>query len=124
VLRGILALSVGLEAVGTAGYGGYLAVESVIAPSVDRAGAAVLAASAIALGLLLAVGVRAVTAGRAGARMPLVVWQLMQLSVAYLTVGTRWVVLGVVLAVVAVAVIVTALWPGVLGASGVDGVEG
>jgi hypothetical protein len=124
VLRGILALSVGLEAVGTAGYGVYLAVESVLAPSVDRAGAVVLAATAIALGLLLAVGVRAVTAGRAGVRMPLVVWQLMQLSVAYLTVGTRWVVLGAVLAVVSVAVVVTAFWPGVLGVSGVDGVEG
>lgn len=113
-VRRILAIVVLLEAVVCVGYGVFLGFETVVAGAADSVASLVMAASAIALGGALVVAARAVGRGRRGARSPIVVWQLMQLSVAYLTVGTTWIPLGIALGILAVVAVVAAVWPGVL----------
>jgi hypothetical protein len=90
-----------------------MGVETVISSAADQVASAVMAASIIAAGVVLVLLARAAGRGRPGARSPIIVWQLMQLSVAYLTWGTSWVALGVALVILAVAAVGTALWPGV-----------
>jgi len=113
-LRLFLAVVILVEAAVCVGYGVFLGIEVVVAPAADRVAAVVLAGSAVVLGGALLLAVRAVRRGRRSARAPIVVWQLMQLSVAYLTVGTRWLAFGIALAALSVAAVVTALWPAVL----------
>jgi hypothetical protein len=103
-----------LEAVLSVGYGLYLAIETVIAPAADRLAAGVMAASAIVVGAALLLAVRAALRGRRAARAPIIVWQLMQLAVARLTVGTSWVPFGVALAILSIGALVASFWPGVL----------
>lgn len=114
VVRRILAVDVLLEAAFCVGYGAFLGVETAVASAADRTAALVMAVSVVLLGGALLLAVRAASRGRRSARAPIIVWQLMQLSVAYLTVGTAWLPFGVVLTVLSVVAMVTALWPGVL----------
>jgi hypothetical protein len=107
-------MAVLLEGLVCAGYGVFLGIETVIADAADRTAAAVMAISAVSLGGGLVIAALAARHGRRAARAPILVWQLMQLSVAYLTVGTSWLLLGIFLAVLAGVSLVASLWPGVL----------
>lgn len=115
-IRRILAGVVLLEAVVCVVYGVFLGVETVIAPAADRVAALVMAVTAVVLGAVLLVAVRAALRGRRAARAPIIVWQFMQLSVAYLTIGTDWLPFGIALTILAAVAVATALWPGVLSA--------
>lgn len=90
------------------------AVLLVIEPAADRLASLVMALIALLLGGALVIGARAALHGRRAARAPIIVWQLMQLSVAYITRGGSWLPFGIALAVLAGGAVVVAMWPGVL----------
>lgn len=99
----LVTAAVGLEALLVIGYGVFLAVETAVAVATERLAAAVLAVMVVALGGGLAVLARSVLAGRRWARSPVLVWQVLQASVAVPALSTaRWPV-GVVLLVLCVA---------------------
>jgi hypothetical protein len=114
VVRRILAIVVLLEAVLCVGYGLFLAVETLTAAPADRLASAVMAVTAVVVGAALLLAVRAARRGRRAARAPILVWQLMQLAVARLTVGTNWAPFGVALAILSVGAVVALFWPGAL----------
>jgi hypothetical protein len=113
-VRRILAGVILLEALLCVGSGVFLVVRTAGGGAADGMASWVMAASAIVLGGVLFLAVRAARLGRKAVRSPLVVWQLMQLGVAQLTWNTAWVPLGVALAVLTVAGFVACFWPGVL----------
>jgi hypothetical protein len=92
----------------------FLGIETVVASAADSVASIVMAVSAIAVGGALVLAARAAGRGRRAVRSPIIVWQLMQLSVAYLTWSTAWLALGIVLALAAVVAAGAALWPGIL----------
>ena len=113
VARRVVAAIVLLEAAVVAACGVYLAVEAAIGDVAERAGAVFLAVLAVALaGGLAAVG-RAVAAGRRGARAPVLVWQVLQLTAAAPALRERWYV-GVPLVVAAIVAAVGVLRSDVL----------
>ena len=79
-----------VEAVVVGGYGAFLGLETVIAEATERVAAAFLALFALALGAGLAGLARAVAKGWRGARAPVVLWQLLQASIAVPALGPRW----------------------------------
>lgn len=113
-IRRILSVVVMLEAVLCAGSGAFLAVETAVARVTDPGASAAMGVLAMALAGALLLAVRAVGRGRRAARSPIIVWQLMQLSVAQLTLGTPWLPIGILLTILAVVAVGAALWPGVL----------
>lgn len=112
-VRVFLVLTVLLEALLCVGYGVFLGIGAVVADAADRTAAAVMAVSAAGVGVALGIASRAAGRGRRAARAPILVWQLLQLSVAYLTVGTSWWPFGIFLALLAGSSVVASLWPGV-----------
>ena len=98
---GVVAAVVAVEAAVAGGYGVVLAVDTLTQPATERVAAAFLALSAVVLAAGLVVAARAVRARRRAARAPVLVWQLLQLSVAVPALGTRWYV-GVPLTLLAV----------------------
>ncbi|MFZ0159187.1 MAG: hypothetical protein WAL50_09185 [Kineosporiaceae bacterium] len=86
----LAALAVLSEAALVGGYGVYLGVESVIAPATERLAAVVMAVFCAALAVALVVLARALAAGRRWARSPVLVWQVLQASVAAPALSTRW----------------------------------
>ncbi len=85
------------EAVLVGGYGVYLAVETAMAPATEPVAAAVLAVMVLGLAAALAAMAASVMRGRRWARVPALVWQMLQASVAVPALSTsRW-PLGVVL---------------------------
>lgn len=118
VVRVILVGAVLLEALVCVGYGVYLGIDAAAGHAAEPAAAAVQSVSAVLVGVALLIAARAAWRRRRAARAPILVWQLMQLSVASLTRGTDWLPVGVALALLAVSALVTALWPGVLDVEG------
>jgi hypothetical protein len=112
-VRAIGAALVLIEAVVAVGYGGYLAVESVVGTATERGAAVALAVSALVIGLGLALLARALVRRRRAARAPLVVWQLMQIAVGYPALESAWFV-AVPLVVCAVLVIACLFVPDVV----------
>jgi hypothetical protein len=94
----VVVVTLALEAAAVAAYGTYLGVETVVAPAFERRAAAVLTVLVLALGAGLGLLARAVLRGRRWARSPVLVWQVLQASVAVPALGTRW-PLGVALLV-------------------------
>lgn len=84
------ALAVALEALVVGGYGVFLGVESVVAPATDRLAAVVMAVFCLGLAAGLLVLARGVGLGRRWARAPVLVWQVLQASVAVPALSTRW----------------------------------
>lgn len=102
-----------LEALVVAGYGVYLAWETVVAPAADRLGAAFLVLVVAVLATGLAALSRAVGRGLRGARAPVLVWQVLQASVAVPALSQRWYV-AVPLLALCVAAVVGVFRPGVI----------
>jgi hypothetical protein len=112
-LRRVVAGLVLAEAVVVAGYGFFLAVETVAADATDRVAAGFLAVMTIALGAGLALGAWAVAHGRRAARAPVLTWQILQIALAVPAVTVRWYV-GVPLLAVAVVTAVAVMRQDVL----------
>jgi len=89
-MRRLVVLAVVIEALVVGGYGVYLAVETLVAPAADRLGAAFLVVLTLALAAGLGALAAAVRAGRRAARAPVLVWQLLQASVAVPALHDRW----------------------------------
>ena len=103
-----------IEAIVAVGYGGYLAVESVVGNATERGAAVALAVIAIVIGVVLALLARALLRSpRRALRAPLVVWQLLQIAVGYPALESAWYV-AVPLVVCAVVVIACLFVPGVV----------
>jgi hypothetical protein len=101
--RVVVVVTLALEAVAVTAYGIYLGVETVVAPALERLAAAVLTVLVLALGAGLALLARAVLRARRWARSPVLVWQVLQASIAVPALGTRW-PLGVALLAACVVV--------------------
>jgi hypothetical protein len=86
----VVVVTLALEAAAATAYGIYLGVETVVAPALERLAAAVLTVLVLALGAGLALLARAVLRGRRWARSPVLVWQVLQASIAVPALGTRW----------------------------------
>lgn len=79
------------EALLVAGYGVYLAVETAMAPATEPAAAAVMALMALGLAAALAAMAVSIMRRRRWARVPALVWQMLQASVAVPALPTsRW----------------------------------
>jgi hypothetical protein len=114
VVRVILLITVGVEALLVGGYAVVLAVDAVTQRAAEAGAGAALAVTAAVLCLGLGLVARAVHRARRAARAPIIVWQILQAAVAKeaLSAGSLW---GVVLIVLAAVAVVGAFWPGVLG---------
>jgi len=84
------ALAVALEALVVGGYGVYLGVESIVAPATERPAAVVMCVFCLVLAAGLLVLARAAGLGRRWTRAPVLVWQVLQASIAVPALGTRW----------------------------------
>jgi len=89
-MRRLVVLAVVVEAMVVGGYGVYLGVETLVAPAADRLAATFLVVLTLGLAVGLALLARAVRDGRRGARAPVLVWQLLQASVAVPALPDRW----------------------------------
>lgn len=112
--RAVVVVTVAIEAAVAAAYGVYLGVESVVAEATERLAAVVLTLMVLGLAAALAALARAVSHGRRRARAPVLVWQLLQASVAVPALSTRW-PLGVGLLALCVVATVGVMRPEVLG---------
>lgn len=100
----VVAGGVGLEGLLLAGYAVFVVVESVRGQAQDLTGALVLAVVALALAAGLAAVANGVLNGRRWPRTPALVWQLLQVLVAFSgTVEPRPLAVGLVALAVAVA---------------------
>lgn len=114
VVAGVL-----VEALVLVGYGVFLAFETVAAQPADRVGAAFLAVIVVSFGIALLGCARAVLNRRPEVRVPLLLWQALQVAVAVPAVQqpealSRWGI-GVPLIVLALVVGAGMLHPAVLG---------
>jgi hypothetical protein len=116
VIRRILVLTVGAEAVLVGGYGVAVGVGAgADGSSASLGGTVVLVLTFVLLAVFLAVAARAAARARRGARAPIVAWQIIQGLVGgrdALPMGSVWI--GVGLLVLAIVAAVGAFWPGVL----------
>jgi len=114
VVAGVL-----LEALVLVGYGVFLAFETVAAQPADRLAAAFLAVIVVLFGVALLGCARAVLRRRPEVRVPLLLWQVLQVAVAVPALQqpeavSRWGI-GVPLIVLALVVGAGMLHPAVLG---------
>jgi drug/metabolite transporter (DMT)-like permease len=108
----LAAIAVLSEAVLVGGYGVFLGLESVVAPATERLAAVVMAVFCAALAVALVVLARALGAGRRWARTPVLVWQVLQASVAAPALSTLWPVgVGLILLCLLAAVGVVRMRP-------------
>jgi hypothetical protein len=115
----VVVAAVFVEALVLLGYGVFLAYETVAEQPLDRVGAAFLAVIVVLFGGALLGCARAVLRRRPEARVPLLLWQVLQVTVAVPAVQqpdglSRWGI-GVPLIVLAVVVGAGMLHPAVLG---------
>ncbi len=88
--RAVVVVTLALEGAIVTAYGLYLGVESFVAQATERLAAAALTVMVLAVGGALAVLCRGVLRGRRWARSPVLVWQVLQASVAVPALTTRW----------------------------------
>lgn len=113
VIRRILAGVVLLEAVILIGYGGYLAVESVIGDPTEPLAVALMSTFVLLIGAGLVVCARGAAGGNRGVRAPILVWAVLQAAVGAQALEARWYV-SVLLVATAVVSAFGVLWPGVM----------
>jgi len=115
----VVVAAVLLEALVLIGYGVFLAFETVAAQPADRVGAAFLALIVVLFGFALLGCARAVLRRRPEVRVPLLLWQVLQVTVAVPALQqpeaiSRWGI-GVPLIVLALVVGAGMVHPAVLG---------
>jgi hypothetical protein len=113
VERRVVAAVVLVEALVVAGYAVFLAFETIVAPATDRLAAVFLVVVAALIAVGLSVLGRAVVRGARGARAPVLVWQVLQASVAGPALSQRWYV-AVPLLLLCVVAAVGVFRPGVI----------
>jgi hypothetical protein len=99
------ALAVLVESLIVAGYGVYLGVETAVAPATEPLAAVVMSALCLVLAGALFVMARALAGGRRWARSPVLVWQVLQASVAVPALSPWWQLRVVLLALCLIVVV-------------------
>ncbi len=89
--RRVVVITLAVEAAVVAGYGVYLGLATLLEAATEVWAAVTMSAMAVLTGLALALLARAVSRGRQGARVPVLLWQVLQASIAVPALTTsRW----------------------------------